>query len=179
MSGFTRKFPDPILRSRYVGGMAILRCPEKIRAAPLEYRYRLNVVALRAKLKIKDGNPKARREHVDHYIETLGDPELADRLTLLRLANSRKFSGTSQEQATQIRVRVKIPTKAPSSAAAAPARVMVRAIQAQDPSFESEGVSGSDGSDSESELLRTFLAATEEKFIRAGCTAQSQVTRCR
>ncbi|OWY97778.1 hypothetical protein PHMEG_00031611 [Phytophthora megakarya] len=49
---------------------------------PLDYLYRLNVAALRAKLKIKDGNPKAHREHVDHYIETLDDPELADRLTL-------------------------------------------------------------------------------------------------
>ncbi|OWZ20736.1 hypothetical protein PHMEG_0004798 [Phytophthora megakarya] len=47
-----------------------------------------------------------------------------------------------QEQATQIR-------KAPGSAPAAPARAMVRAIQAQDPCSESEGVSGSDGSDSE------------------------------
>ncbi|OWY91042.1 hypothetical protein PHMEG_00040543, partial [Phytophthora megakarya] len=54
---------------------------------PLDCLYRLNVAALRAKLKIKDGNPKALREHVDHYIETLGDPELADRLTLLRLAD--------------------------------------------------------------------------------------------
>ncbi|OWY94752.1 hypothetical protein PHMEG_00035431 [Phytophthora megakarya] len=50
---------------------------------PLDYLYQLNVAALRAKLKIKDGNTKARREHVDHYVETLGDPELADRLTLL------------------------------------------------------------------------------------------------
>ncbi|OWY96032.1 LOW QUALITY PROTEIN: hypothetical protein PHMEG_00033808 [Phytophthora megakarya] len=54
---------------------------------PLDYLYRLNVAALRAKLIIKDGNPKARREHVDHYFETLGNPELADRLTLLRLAD--------------------------------------------------------------------------------------------
>ncbi|OWY95886.1 hypothetical protein PHMEG_00033993 [Phytophthora megakarya] len=65
----------------------VLPCPEKIRGDSLDYLYRLNVAALRAKLKIKDGNPKARREHVDHYIETLGDPELADRLTLLPLAD--------------------------------------------------------------------------------------------
>ncbi|KAK1940646.1 hypothetical protein P3T76_008097 [Phytophthora citrophthora] len=54
---------------------------------PLDYLNWLNVAALRAKSKIKDGNSKARREHVDHYIETLGDPELADRLTLLRLTD--------------------------------------------------------------------------------------------
>ncbi|OWZ05613.1 LOW QUALITY PROTEIN: hypothetical protein PHMEG_00022268 [Phytophthora megakarya] len=54
---------------------------------PLDYLYRLNVAALRLKLKIMDGNPKAHGEDVDHYIETLSDPELADRLTLLRLAD--------------------------------------------------------------------------------------------
>ncbi|GMF53887.1 unnamed protein product [Phytophthora fragariaefolia] len=35
--------------------------------------------------KIKDGIPKEKREHVDHFIETLGDQELADRLTPFRL----------------------------------------------------------------------------------------------
>ncbi|POM63068.1 hypothetical protein PHPALM_27695, partial [Phytophthora palmivora] len=39
-------------------------------------------------LKIKDGNAKDRREHVDHYIETLEDQDLADRLTLLRLSDA-------------------------------------------------------------------------------------------
>ncbi|KAG3233074.1 hypothetical protein PI124_g21849 [Phytophthora idaei] len=34
---------------------------------------------------IKDSGSKVLREHVDHSIETLGDPDLADRLTLLRL----------------------------------------------------------------------------------------------
>ncbi|OWY97090.1 hypothetical protein PHMEG_00032468 [Phytophthora megakarya] len=59
------------------------RARKRSEETPLDYLYRLNVAALRAKLKIQDGNPKARREHVDHYIETLGDPELADRLMLL------------------------------------------------------------------------------------------------
>ncbi|OWY98671.1 hypothetical protein PHMEG_00030508, partial [Phytophthora megakarya] len=39
-------------------------------------------------LKIKDGNAKERREHVDHYIETLNDQDLAERLTLLRLTDA-------------------------------------------------------------------------------------------
>ncbi|OWZ01227.1 hypothetical protein PHMEG_00027429 [Phytophthora megakarya] len=39
--------------------------------SPLDYLYRLNVAGLRARLKIKDGSAKERREHVDHYIETL------------------------------------------------------------------------------------------------------------
>ncbi|OWY91594.1 LOW QUALITY PROTEIN: hypothetical protein PHMEG_00039755 [Phytophthora megakarya] len=74
MGGSTRELPNTILQSGS-------------EETPLDYLYRLNVAALRAKLKIKGGNPKARREHVDHYIETLGDPELAYRLTLLRLAD--------------------------------------------------------------------------------------------
>ncbi|OWZ08881.1 LOW QUALITY PROTEIN: hypothetical protein PHMEG_00018503, partial [Phytophthora megakarya] len=101
---------------------------------PFDYIYRLNVAALRAKLKIKDGNPKARREHVDHYIETLGDPDLADRLTLLRLADVDKLE-------------------------------------------ESEGVSGSDGSDSESEPRRIFLAAAEEKLSTRSQTKASEGRR--
>ncbi|KAE9026183.1 hypothetical protein PF005_g11975 [Phytophthora fragariae] len=35
-----------------------------------------------ARLKVKDGGAKDRKEHVDHFIETLRDSELADRLTL-------------------------------------------------------------------------------------------------
>ncbi|OWY98377.1 hypothetical protein PHMEG_00030875 [Phytophthora megakarya] len=42
--------------------------------------YRLNVAGLRARLKIKDGSAKDRRGHVDHYIETLEDQALAERL---------------------------------------------------------------------------------------------------
>ncbi|OWZ03747.1 hypothetical protein PHMEG_00024471 [Phytophthora megakarya] len=56
--------------------------------SPLDYLYRLNVAGLRARLKIKDGNAKERREHVDHYIETLEDQDLAERLTLLRLTDA-------------------------------------------------------------------------------------------
>uniref|UniRef100_A0AAV1UJ77 Uncharacterized protein n=1 Tax=Peronospora matthiolae TaxID=2874970 RepID=A0AAV1UJ77_9STRA len=52
----------------------------------LHYLYRLNVNGLRAKTKIKDGPPKVQKEHVKHYIESLDDPEMADQLTILRLA---------------------------------------------------------------------------------------------
>ncbi|KAE9275542.1 hypothetical protein PF001_g26535 [Phytophthora fragariae] len=54
----------------------------------LEYLHRLNVAGLRARLKVKDGGAKERKEHVDHFIETLGDPDLADKLTLLRLSDA-------------------------------------------------------------------------------------------
>ena len=55
--------------------------------SPMDYLYRLNVIGLRAMIKIKDGPPKFQKEHVEHYIETLDDPELADQLTMLRLAD--------------------------------------------------------------------------------------------
>ncbi|POM67072.1 LOW QUALITY PROTEIN: Hypothetical protein PHPALM_16976 [Phytophthora palmivora] len=61
------------------------RRPEE---SPLDYLYRLSVAGLRTKLKIKDGNAKDRREHVDHYIETLKDQDLTNRLTLLRLSDA-------------------------------------------------------------------------------------------
>ncbi|OWZ21048.1 LOW QUALITY PROTEIN: hypothetical protein PHMEG_0004453 [Phytophthora megakarya] len=44
----------------------------------LDYLCRLNVVGLRARLKIKDGNAKAQSEHVDHYIVTFEDQDLAE-----------------------------------------------------------------------------------------------------
>ncbi|OWZ16405.1 hypothetical protein PHMEG_0009813 [Phytophthora megakarya] len=56
--------------------------------SPLDYLYRINVVGLRARLNIKDGSAKERSEHVDHYIETLEDQDLAERLTLLRLTDA-------------------------------------------------------------------------------------------
>ncbi|OWY94111.1 LOW QUALITY PROTEIN: hypothetical protein PHMEG_00036252 [Phytophthora megakarya] len=138
---------------------------------PLDYLYRLNVATLRAKLKIKDGNPKAHREHVDHYIETLGDPELADRLTLLRLAdvddvrgnelrvdNADLRSGRSFDRRSRpaLRQRQPVPRYARS-------KRMIR----------SEGLSRSDGSDSEGDLRRIFLAAAQEKLISTGGASQN------
>ena len=52
---------------------------------PLEYLYRLTVAAIRAKISIREGTPATRREHVEHFIETLDDRDLAKQLTLLRL----------------------------------------------------------------------------------------------
>ncbi|OWZ15793.1 LOW QUALITY PROTEIN: hypothetical protein PHMEG_00010497 [Phytophthora megakarya] len=52
----------------------------------LDYLYRLNVAGLCARLKTQDCSTKDRRENVDHFIET--DPDLADRLTLLRLSDA-------------------------------------------------------------------------------------------
>ncbi|KAG4045531.1 hypothetical protein PC123_g19065 [Phytophthora cactorum] len=92
------KWPD-LLRSfetQYCGlGVSVARQYYHVRRrsdeSPLEYLHRLNVAGLRAHLKIKDGGSKVLREHVDHFIETLGDPELADRLTLLRLLDAEEL----------------------------------------------------------------------------------------
>ncbi|OWZ02907.1 hypothetical protein PHMEG_00025450, partial [Phytophthora megakarya] len=66
------------------------------------------IYAIRAKLNIKDGNPIARREHVDHYIETLGDPELTDRLTLLRLADVDELKEVLQKWFRQAKISDRI-----------------------------------------------------------------------
>ncbi|KAG3110129.1 hypothetical protein PI125_g10302 [Phytophthora idaei] len=89
------KWPD-LLRSfqtQYCGlGMSVARqyyhARQRSDESPLEYLHRLNVAGLRAHLKIKDGGSKVLREHVDHFIETLGGPDLADQLTLLRLPDA-------------------------------------------------------------------------------------------
>ncbi|GMF39336.1 unnamed protein product [Phytophthora fragariaefolia] len=62
--------------------------------SPLEYLHRLNVAGMRAKLPIKDGSAAARREHVEHFIETLDDRELAGQLALLRLSDAEVLEDT-------------------------------------------------------------------------------------
>uniref|UniRef100_H3H647 Retrotransposon gag domain-containing protein n=1 Tax=Phytophthora ramorum TaxID=164328 RepID=H3H647_PHYRM len=56
--------------------------------SPLEYLHRLNVAGLRAQLSIKDESIEVRREHVDHFIETLDDRDLASQLALLRIPDA-------------------------------------------------------------------------------------------
>uniref|UniRef100_A0AAV1UTD1 Uncharacterized protein n=1 Tax=Peronospora matthiolae TaxID=2874970 RepID=A0AAV1UTD1_9STRA len=48
---------------------------------PLEYLCRLNVAAIQVKIPIRNGSPATRKEHVDHYIGTLDDHDLAKMLT--------------------------------------------------------------------------------------------------
>ncbi|KAE8895776.1 hypothetical protein PF003_g20296 [Phytophthora fragariae] len=52
---------------------------------PLDYLYQLNVAGLRAGLHIMEGSVQQKREHVEHYVRTLGrqEPELAMQLTML------------------------------------------------------------------------------------------------
>ncbi|KAE9274920.1 hypothetical protein PR003_g29474 [Phytophthora rubi] len=145
--------------------------------SPLEYLYRLNVAALRAKLKIKDGDSKTRREHVEHFIETLGDPDLADRLTLLRLNDvddleevlraRDRAKGRQKRSAFGSKYR----QKASTPASAAPAKRSVHAVPRSAP--ESGSDTGSDGSDSEGDLRRIYLASAEDKEHEAKDEAQS------
>ncbi|POM58656.1 Reverse transcriptase, partial [Phytophthora palmivora] len=70
--------------------------------SPLEYLYRLNVAGLRARLQIKDGTSEVRREHVEHFIETLDDRDLADHFALLRIPDA-----DTLEEALRSRQRAK------------------------------------------------------------------------
>ncbi|OWZ00434.1 LOW QUALITY PROTEIN: hypothetical protein PHMEG_00028374 [Phytophthora megakarya] len=119
--------------------------------SPLDYLYCLNVAGLRARLKIKDGSVKDRREHVDHYIETLEDQDLAER------GPSR--SGSRQESSEEGCVRQKTTNTAPS----APVK-QVRAIQIQASGSGTDSESdGSSGSDSDIDSHRRIsLAANED-----------------
>ena len=46
------------------------------------------MAAIRAKVPIQDGSAAARKEHVNHYIGTLDDRDLARMLTMLRLGDA-------------------------------------------------------------------------------------------
>ena len=63
----------------------------------MEYLYRLNVAAIRAKIPIRDGPSAIRKEHVNHYIGTLVDRDLARMLTMLRLGDADDLSEPLQE----------------------------------------------------------------------------------
>ncbi|OWZ02703.1 LOW QUALITY PROTEIN: hypothetical protein PHMEG_00025691 [Phytophthora megakarya] len=127
--------------------------------SPLEYLYRLNVAGLRVQLKIKDGSTKDRREHVDHFIETRDDLDLADRLTLLRLSDEDDL-----EEVLRARDRTKPrQKKAAFGSGKFHQKVSMRAtqIQAVDSGFDTSD--RSDGSDTELDSnRRIYLAANQE-----------------
>ena len=66
-------------------GRQYYQAKKRVEETPLEYLYRLNVAAIRAKIQIRDGTVTIRREHVEHFIGTLDDRGLAKQLTMLRL----------------------------------------------------------------------------------------------
>ncbi|EGZ25057.1 hypothetical protein PHYSODRAFT_326125 [Phytophthora sojae] len=96
--------------------------------SPLEYLHRLSVAGLRTRLQVKDGPPDVRREHVEHFIETLDDRDLADQLALLRIPDA----DTLEESKTvygSIKPRAK--PQAAAGARADPATRMKREICAE------------------------------------------------
>ncbi|OWZ21298.1 hypothetical protein PHMEG_0004183 [Phytophthora megakarya] len=138
--------------------------------SPLDYLYRLNGAGLRARLKIKDGSAKERREHVDHYIETLEDQDLAERLTLLRLTDAddleeviRARDRAKNRQKKAAFGSSKYRQKPTNTAPSAPAK-QVRAIQIQASDSGSDSESdGSGGSDSDiASHRRIFLAVNKD-----------------
>ncbi|POM77368.1 Hypothetical protein PHPALM_5256 [Phytophthora palmivora] len=132
--------------------------------SPLEHSCRLNVAGLRARLQIKDGPAEVRREHVEHFIETLDDRDLADHQDLLRIPDA-----DTLEEALQSRQRAKarqskavyrsIKPRQKNNNATAPSASTraVRAVKAISDSSESE--EDSSGSDGEAGLRRVYLAA--------------------
>ncbi|KAE9335881.1 hypothetical protein PF008_g13280 [Phytophthora fragariae] len=88
---------------------------------------------MRARLKIKDGDSKARLEYVEQFIETLGDPDLADQLTLLRLADADQLEDVLQarERAKSRHKKSTVPSKYwPKPSAPAPPAGQTRAVRA-------------------------------------------------
>lgn len=64
------------------------------------------MIGLRAKLKVKDGSPKIQKDHVEHYISTLDDPDLADQLTMLRLKDVEELEEVLSARKLQKMLRV-------------------------------------------------------------------------
>ncbi|GMF45463.1 unnamed protein product [Phytophthora fragariaefolia] len=128
--------------------------------SPLEYIHRLNVAGLRTRLQIKDGPQEVKREHVEHFIETIHDRDLADQLALLRIPvadileevlRSRQRAKTRQSKT----VYGSIKPRQKSPAAAAGTRA-VRAVHVPEDSSDSEEESRSS---SDEDLRRVYLAS--------------------
>ena len=141
--------------------------------SPLKYLYRLNVAGLRTKLDIKGGPSKVRREHVEHYVETLDDRELADQLTLLRISDAddleqvlRARQRAKRRQGRTLFGSHKFRQKVPAPPDRPQPRRSVQALRATLES-ESEQESGSSGSEEEGDLRKIYAAATQTYPSRA------------
>ena len=135
----------------------------------LEYLYRLNVAAIRAKIPIRDGSPASRKEHVNHYIVTLYYRDLAIMLTMLRLGDADDLEEMLQE-CENMEVREshtsmgssKLRQRVAPQAAQVPAK-SARAVRAIHVESES---SGSDidacGSTSDSDRHKGYMATATD-----------------
>ncbi|KAE9275578.1 hypothetical protein PF001_g26516 [Phytophthora fragariae] len=130
---------------------------------PLDYLYRLNVAGMRARLKIKDGDTKVRIEHVEHFIETLDDPDLADQLSLLRLADAVQLEDVLRAR-ERLRSRQKHwtgsskyrPKSSGQSSPTFPTRTEIADAR-------SECGSDAEDSRSEGELVRAYVTAASNR----------------
>ncbi|CAI5706020.1 unnamed protein product [Peronospora farinosa] len=128
-----------------------------------------------AKLDIKGGPPSVKREHVDHYVETLDDRELADQLTLLRLfyADDLEEVLLARQRAKTRQKRIlfgssKFRQKAPTTPdhTKSQLRRPVQVIRATSESENDQG-SSSSGSEGEGDLRRIYAAASKPYTGRA------------
>ena len=133
------------------------------------------MAGLRAKLDIKGGPPSVKREHVDHYVETLDDRELADQITLLRLSDADDLEEVllARQRAKTRQGRVlfgssKFRQKAPTTPdhTKSQLRRPVQVIRATSESENDQG-SSSSGSEGEGDLRRIYAAATKPYTGRA------------
>ncbi|GMF19285.1 unnamed protein product [Phytophthora fragariaefolia] len=128
--------------------------------SPLEYLHRLNVAGLRTRLQIKDGPQEVRREHVEHFIETLDDRDLADKLVLLRIPDAdileevlRSRQRAKSRQSKTVNGSIKPRQKSPALAAGTRA---VWAVHVPEDSTDSDEESRSS---SDEDLRRVYLAS--------------------
>ncbi|GMG17641.1 unnamed protein product [Phytophthora fragariaefolia] len=135
--------------------------------SPLEYLHRLNVAGLRTRLQIKDGPQEVRREHVEHFIETLDDRDLADQLALLRIPDAdileevlRSRQRAKSRQSKTVYGSIKPRQKSPAAAAGTRA---VRAVHVPEESSDSDEESRS----SSDEDLRRVVGREDVKLERS------------
>uniref|UniRef100_A0AAV1UM67 Uncharacterized protein n=1 Tax=Peronospora matthiolae TaxID=2874970 RepID=A0AAV1UM67_9STRA len=127
-------------------------------------------MGMQAKIPVMTGLPAARKEHVDHFIDTLDDPDLSNQLLLLNVedadAMQKTLHGYQQGRSRQRKVMIgssKFRLKGiPGPAFSKPARA-VRMVRTEEVSSES----GSDtcGSDLEDRLRSIHLAATTDRPV--------------
>ncbi|GMF23751.1 unnamed protein product [Phytophthora fragariaefolia] len=132
--------------------------------SPLEYLHRPNVAGLCTRLQIKDGPPDVRREHVEHFIETLDDRDLADLLAFLRIPDAdtlgevlRSRQRAKSRQSKTVYGSIKPRQKTPATAAGTRA---VRAVHVPGDSSDSDEVSRSS---SDEDLRRVYHASRLEQ----------------
>ncbi|GMF31593.1 unnamed protein product [Phytophthora fragariaefolia] len=132
--------------------------------SPLKYLHRLNVAGLRTRLQIKDGPQEVRREHDEHFIETLDDRDLADQLALLRIPDAdileevlRSRQRAKSRQSKTVYGSIKPRQKSPAAAAG------TRAVHVPEDSSDSDEESRS----SSDEDIRRVVGREDVKLERS------------